>query len=334
MKTIAVVGAGSWGTALAIHLARTGHDVRLWVREPELVGVMRDERVNRDYLPEVPLPDALWPSNDLAEVVAGAGLVLTAVPSHGTRAVMKTMAPLLAPAAVVVSATKGLEEATLLRMSQVIGHELGGEHPVVVLSGPSFALEVARELPTAVAVASSSADAASLVQQEFRGRAFRLYATDDVVGVELGGALKNVMAIAAGTVEALDLGHNALAALITRGLAEMSRLAFALGARRDTLAGLSGLGDLVLTCTGALSRNRQVGLELGQGRTLEEILLGRRTVAEGVRTTRAALALGAQHGVELPITEKMDEIMAGRTDARTAVEELMLRRQRLESERG
>jgi len=200
MKTIAVVGAGSWGTALAIHLARTGHDVRIWVREPELVGVMRDERVNRDYLPEVPLPDALWPSHDLAEAVAGAGLVLTAVPSHGTRAVMKTMAPLLAPAAVVVSATKGLEEATLLRMSQVIGHELGGEHPVVVLSGPSFALEVARELPTAVAVASSSADAASLVQQEFRGRAFRLYATDDVVGVELGVEVKVGVEVGVGGV--------------------------------------------------------------------------------------------------------------------------------------
>jgi glycerol-3-phosphate dehydrogenase (NAD(P)+) len=334
MKTIAVVGAGSWGTALAVHLARVGHDVRLWVREPELVGDMRDLRENREYLPGVVLPPNLVATNDLGEVLDGLGLVLTAVPSHGTREVMSHVARLIAPGAVVVSATKGIEEQSLQRMSQVIAQQLGDDHPIVVLSGPSFALEVARELPTAVVAASSSSDAAALVQQEFRGRAFRLYASDDVVGVEVAGALKNVMAIAAGVVDSLDLGQNAMAALITRGLAEMSRLAFALGGRRDTLAGLSGVGDLVLTCTGSLSRNRHVGIELGRGRSLPEILGAMKMVAEGVKTTQAALALGQQHGVELPITEKMDDIMAGRVDARTAAEELMLRRQRIESERG
>jgi len=216
---------------------------------------------------------------------------------------------------VIVSATKGLEAETLLRMSEVIAEEAGPSHPVVVLSGPSFASEVARELPTAILAASHDAAAIALVQEEFRGTYFRLYGSDDVAGVEIGAAMKNIIAIAAGVVEGLGLGHNALAALITRGLAELTRLACAAGGRRETLAGLSGLGDLVLTCTGTLSRNRHVGVELARGRALAEILAGMKMVAEGVVTTGAALALGERYGVELPITTQMAEV-AERTDRR------------------
>jgi glycerol-3-phosphate dehydrogenase (NAD(P)+) len=237
-----------------------------------------------------------------------------------------------AASAVLVSATKGLEADTLLRMSQVIAQEVGPARPVVVLSGPSFAVEVARQLPTAILAASSNAVATELVQSEFRGPYFRLYRSDDVVGVEIGGAMKNIIAIAAGVVEGLGLGHNALSALITRGLAEVSRLACAAGARRETLAGLSGLGDLVLTCTGDLSRNRRVGLELAKGRSLPDILAATRMVAEGVRTTGAALALGSRYGVELPIATQMAEVLAGRADVRSAISALMLRPQRAEAE--
>ena len=332
MQVVAVLGAGSWGTALAVHLARIGHDVRLWARDARLVAEMCERRANAVYLPDVILPAAVTPTASLAEALDGPTLVLTAVPSHGMRDTIRRASPELAPGAVLVSATKGLEEGTLLRMSEVIAREVGQAHPVVVLSGPSFAPEVARQLPTAVLAASVDAQAAELVQQEFRGPAFRLYASEDVVGVEVGGAMKNVIAIAAGVVDSLGLGQNALAALITRGLAEISRLTCALGGRRETLAGLSGLGDLVLTCTGSLSRNRHVGLELGKGRPLGEILAGMKMVAEGVRTAHAALALGGRHGVELPITEKMVEVLTGRKDPRVATEELMLRRQRPESE--
>ena len=243
-------------------------------------------------------------------------------------------APSLTAGAVIVSATKGLEAGTLLRMSEVIAQEAGAGHPVVVLSGPSFAIEVARQLPTAILAASHDAAAIALVQHEFRGPAFRLYGSDDVAGVEIGAAMKNIIAIAAGVVEGLGLGHNALAALITRGLAELTRLACAAGGRRDTLAGLSGLGDLVLTCTGDLSRNRRVGIELARGRSVPEIVAGMKMVAEGVRTTASALALGERYGVELPITTQMAEVLSGRTDVRSAIEVLMLRRQRAEAETG
>ena len=302
MHTIAVLGAGSWGTALAVHLARLGHDVRLWGRDAALVARLAETRVNADYLPGVALVEGVHPTTSIEDAVGAATLVVVAVPSQGLRAVVHR-AVAVAPAAVpFVSAAKGLEHGTLFRMSQVIADEAGPSRPVAVLSGPTFAAEVAAGLPTAVVVASTSAEAARLVQQEFRGPSLRLYATDDVAGVEIGGALKNVVAIAAGVVESLGLGHNAMAALITRGLVEISRLATAMGGRPDTLAGLSGLGDLVLTCTGHRSRNRQVGVELGRGRSLEDILRGQRMVAEGVRTAQAALDLGARHGVELPIT--------------------------------
>jgi glycerol-3-phosphate dehydrogenase (NAD(P)+) len=298
------------------------------------MAAMQAGRVNTVFLPGFALPPSVRPTADLAEALEGAGIVLVVVPSHGLRATVRAALPHVPREAVVVSAAKGLEEGTLLRMSEVLGQETAGGFPIVVLSGPSFAVEVARELPTAVLAASADPRAARLVQREFRGPAFRLYGSDDVVGVEIGGALKNVIAIAAGVVESLGLGHNALAALITRGLAEMSRLAFALGGRRDTLAGLSGLGDLVLTCTGALSRNRRVGLELGQGRPLADVRAGMTMVAEGVRTTHAALALGERHGIELPITQKMDEVMTGGKSPRQATEELMLRPQKAEAERG
>jgi glycerol-3-phosphate dehydrogenase (NAD(P)+) len=330
-ETVAVLGSGGWGTALAIHLARAGHDVHLWARDAALVRDMEARRANAVYLPDVSFPPRLQVSADLPGTVADAALVVFAVPSHGTRPVIQHASRHLRGDATIVSTAKGIEQDTLLRVSEIFHQELGGSRPVVVLSGPSFAAELARELPTAVSVASTHATAVERVQLDFRAAYFRLYASDDVVGVEIGGALKNVIAIAAGVVEGLGLGHNALAGLITRGLAEVTRLACAAGARRETLAGLTGLGDLVLTCTGSLSRNRHVGIELARGRSLHDVLAGMKMVAEGVRTTEAALALGQRYGIELPIAAQVAEILAGRKDARTAVLDLMLRPQRTET---
>jgi glycerol-3-phosphate dehydrogenase (NAD(P)+) len=332
MRTIAVLGAGSWGTALSVHLAKQGHQVRLWGRNQQLVEEMRARKANAVYLPDVTLPRDVSVTCRLDDALSQADLVVLAVPSHGCRAVLRAAAPSIKAGATMVSTTKGLEADTLLRLSQVITEEVGPARPVVAMSGPSFAIEVAHELPTAVVVASSDPGAIEIVQTEFRGSYFRLYASDDVIGVEIGGALKNVIAIAAGVVEGLGLGHNALAGLITRGLAELTRLACAAGGRRETLAGLSGLGDLVLTCTGDLSRNRHVGIELARGRQLDEILAGIKMIAEGVRTTGAALTLGERHGVELPIATQMGEVLAGRVDVRSALDALMLRRQRAEAE--
>ncbi|HVH25646.1 MAG TPA: NAD(P)H-dependent glycerol-3-phosphate dehydrogenase [Vicinamibacterales bacterium] len=332
MRTIAVLGAGSWGTAMAVHLARQGHQVWLWGRDLGLIDELRLRRANAVYLPDVTLPRGVSVTAALEEALHDADLIVSAVPSHGCRAVVRSAAPYLKRGATIVTATKGIEADTLCRLSEVIANEVGPAHPVVALSGPSFAIEVAQELPTVVVVASSDARATDLVQTEFRGPYFRLYGSDDVVGVEIGGALKNVIAIAAGVVEGLGLGHNALAALITRGLAEVTRLACALGGRRETLSGLSGLGDLVLTCTGGPSRNRHVGVELARGRELDEILASMKMIAEGVRTTGAALALGARHGVELPIATQMAEVLAGQVDVRSALDALMLRRQRAEAE--
>ena len=332
MRRVAVLGAGSWGTALAVHLGGIGHDVRLWARDPVLVGKLCRERVNVDYLPEASLPDRVTVTARLDAALRDAELMVSAIPSHGCRTVMRAAAGVVGRDVTVVSATKGLETESLLRMSDVIAQELGSNRPVVVLSGPSFAVEVAQQLPTAVLAASSDPAATALVQAEFRGPSFRLYGSSDVIGVELGGALKNVIAIAAGVVEGLGLGHNALAALITRGLAEITRLVSAAGGRRETLAGLSGLGDLVLTCTSSLSRNRRVGIELARGRCLADIVSETRMIAEGVKTTSAALALGERYGVELPITAQMAAVLDGRSDVRAAVEALMLRRQRPEAD--
>lgn len=329
--TIAVLGSGSWGSALAVHLARAGHDqIRLWARDADLVGQMNATRANAAYLPGIVFPPSLRSTHDIAEAVDGATIIVAAVPSHGLRAVARAAAPYVGADTTLVSAAKGLEEGSMLRMSELLRAEIPGAAAVVVLSGPSFAIELARELPTAVVVAASSTEAVEMVQAHFRSPALRLYGSADVVGVEMGGALKNIIAIAAGVVEGLGLGHNALAALITRGLAELTRLAVGLGAHRDTLAGLAGLGDLVLTCTGDLSRNRQVGIALARGQSLEQILTSTRMVAEGVRTTDAALALGARHGIELPIAAQMADVLKGKKDPQSAIRDLMGRRQKLE----
>src|SRR5688572_14355663 len=330
MKTVAVLGSGSWGTALAFHLASAGHDVRLWGRNAELIEEMKVRRANAVYLPDIVLPAGVVPTASLDEALRRADIVVAALPSHGTRAVIRSAAPFISRQALIVSATKGIEQDTLLRVSEVIAQEVRGARPVAVLSGPSFAIEVARRLPTAVSVACVDPVLAEDVQREFRAAYFRLYGSTDVIGVEIGGALKNIIAIAAGVVEGLGLGQNALAALITRGLAEITRLACALGGRRETLAGLSGLGDLVLTCTGSFSRNRHVGVELAHGRPISEVVAGMKMVAEGVKTTSAALALGRKHGVELPIATQMAEVLAGHRSAAAAVEELMLRPQKTE----
>jgi glycerol-3-phosphate dehydrogenase (NAD(P)+) len=329
-RPVAILGAGGWGTALAVHMARAGHEPQLWARDAALVTDMESRRANAVYLPDVRFPDRLRVTADLVTAVEDADLIVCAVPSHGTRAIVKRAAPYIRSGATVVSATKGIEEATLFRVSEILHQELGNGVNVAVLSGPSFAAELARQLPTAVSVASRDRATVSLVQEEFRAPYFRLYGTDDVIGVEIGGALKNVIAIAAGVVEGLGLGHNALAGLITRGLAEISRLACSAGARRETLAGLTGLGDLVLTCTGTLSRNRHVGVELARGRALQDVLDGMKMVAEGVRTTEAALALARRQGVELPIAAQVGELLAGRRGAKAALEELMLRPQKTE----
>jgi glycerol-3-phosphate dehydrogenase (NAD(P)+) len=332
MSQISILGSGSWGTALAAHLAQAGHAVRLWGRNAALIQDMQRSGVNAPYLPDIRLPAGVQPTASLEEALARAEFVVATVPSHGTRTVMREAAPFVPRQALLVSAIKGIEQESLLRMSEVIAQELRAARPIAVLSGPSFASEVARRLPTAVCVACADPVLAEEVQRQFRAPYFRLYASGDVVGVEIGGALKNIIAIAAGVVEGLGLGENALAALVTRGLVEITRLACVLGARRETLSGLSGLGDLVLTCTGTLSRNRHVGAELARGRSISEIVSGMRMVAEGVNTTRAALALGRRHGVELPITTQMAAVLNGDRSAATAVEELMLRPQKTEQE--
>jgi len=334
MTRATVLGAGGWGTALAVHLARIGRPVRLWARDAALAHEMRSRRANAIYLPDVHFPDGLEPTASLDEALDGATLVVSAVPTHGVVEVIRAAAPRITAGTTVVSGTKGIDADTLLRVSELLDRELQRACPIVVLSGPSFAAELARQLPTAVCVASHDRLAAERVQSELRSQYLRLYATDDVIGVEVGGALKNVIAIAAGVVEGLGIGHNALAALITRGLAEIGRLASALGGRRDTLAGLAGLGDLVLTCTGALSRNRHVGMQLAHGRALPDIIGGMKMVAEGVRTTDAALVLGERAGIELPITTQMAEVLHGHRSAREALGELMLRPQRAEPEPG
>ena len=332
MTRITILGAGSWGTALAIHLTRAGHVVRLWARDEALANQMIATRANASYLPGYELAPDVRPTASIDAALEDAQLVVVAVPSHGLRGVVRRASAAIPPATVIVSAVKGLEAQSHQRMSEVIQEETSTRFPVVVLSGPSFATEVARGLPAAVLVASSDQWAAARVQEQFRGPGLRLYVSDDVAGVEIGGAMKNIIAIAAGVVEGLGLGHNAMAALITRGLAEISRLACAEGARRDTLAGLSGLGDLVVTCTGDLSRNRHVGIELGKGRKLSQILNEMHQVAEGVRTTGAALALGARHGIELPIAAQMAAVLDGHASPLEAVETLMGRRQRAEVE--
>jgi glycerol-3-phosphate dehydrogenase (NAD(P)+) len=321
---LAVLGAGSWGTALAAHLTRSGHPVRLWARDPRLAHEIGSRRVNPDYLPGVRLPDGIVATADLKSAVADAAIVFVVIPSEFCRALYREVASRLPPAALVVSATKGLELDSLRRMTEVAAEEAPG-HPLAAVSGPSFALEVARGQPTTVVVASADHATAQRVQRVVSDRTFRAYSSDDVVGVELAGALKNVIAIAAGVVDGLGYGHNTVAALVTRGLAEITRLAVAKGARADTLSGLAGLGDLVLTCTGGLSRNRQIGRALGAGRSLAEAIASTHMVAEGVRTTLAACALAERAGIEMPIARQMKAVLYEGKPPRAAVDELMLR---------
>lgn len=341
MSKIAILGGGAWGTALSVLLSRShhAHELALWVREASLAQSMAATRENKTYLPGVEIPARITPSGDLAQVLERAQIVVGAVPSAHTRKVFTTALPYISPEAIIVSATKGLEPATHLRMTQAL-EQVCCERFVpelAVLSGPSFAMEAARGEPTAVVIASGlskqqfegvrcrSARTAEYLQEQFATPTFRLYTNDDVLGVELAGAMKNVMAIAAGACQGLGLGANSLAALITRGLSEMTRLAIKIGAKPETLSGLAGLGDLVLTCNGALSRNRHVGFELGKGRSLDDILSVMPFVAEGVGTAPALLALGQEFRVELPITEQVNAILRQWKSPSEAIRDIMVR---------
>ncbi len=336
MSRIAVIGAGAWGTALAIVLGRRGdHEVRLWAFEREVLQSIEQTRINSMFLPGCPLPPTVTATNDFKEALNGAEIVLSVMPSHHCRRTFEHMAQWLLPKMLFLSATKGVENDTLLRMSQVIDEVVsrycGFKPTLAALSGPSFAKEVAEGKPTAVTVASPDRALATRVQKEFSDPNFRIYINDDLVGVELGGALKNVIAIAAGVCAGMNIGHNPVAALITRGLAEITRLAVACGAKPQTMAGLAGMGDLVLTCTGGLSRNRSVGEALGQGHKLPEIIAGMKgMVAEGVLTTNAAIGLAKKYGVEMPITEQMYAILNSGKSPHDAIRELMTRPKKAE----
>lgn len=331
MSEIAVIGAGAWGTALSIVAGRGGrHGVRLWAHEEAVRDSVNTQHVNELFLPGQPIPEVVRATNDLEDALRGAEIVVSVMPSHHCRRLFESMRPYLLEEMLFASATKGLEDETHLRMTEVISQVLAPNPSfhlrIGALSGPSFAKEVARGDPTAITVASRDAGLAQTVQQVFSDPRFRLYTNEDVIGVELGGSLKNVIAIAAGICDGLGLGHNSAAALITRGLAEMTRLAVACGGRRETMAGLAGLGDLVLTCTGGLSRNRRVGVELGRGRRLPEIIGDMHgMVAEGVLTTHAAVGLANAFGVEMPITEKMQAILHDGKPPGEAIHELMTR---------
>ena len=325
---IGVVGAGSWGTALADLLARIGHRVTLWAYEADLVLRMRETRENDLYLPDISLHEGLEFTSSLAEVANGRELILLVPPSQLMRRVLRELLPHLKDGRVLVSASKGIENDSLMTMSQVISEELevlGRKAELAFLSGPSFAREVAKGLPTAVVAAAESAPVAELVQKVFSGERFRVYTNSDVIGIEFGGALKNVMALAAGIADGLGFGSNTRAALIARGLSEMTRLGVAAGAERQTFSGLAGMGDLVLTCTGDLSRNRSVGLELGRGKSLQEILAGMNMVAEGVKTTISTYQLAVKLKVSAPITEQVYKILEEGKDPRQAVTDLLHR---------
>jgi glycerol-3-phosphate dehydrogenase (NAD(P)+) len=324
-KRVAIIGAGSWGTALSVVAARRNHLVRLWAREEEVAQTIRRTRKNPFYLSDFTIPDNVMPTTRLEEALEGADYCITVVPSHAMREVMLGIRDHLRPSTIVITASKGIENGSLMRMSEVIAATIGSsfEPRIVALSGPSFAREVAQGDPTAIVAASSSGESARQVQVEFSSHGFRIYTNNDVAGVELGGAIKNVVAIAAGVVRGLGFGYNSAAAIVTRGLAEMTRLAIALGGRVETLAGLAGLGDLVLTCTGDLSRNRRVGIELGKGRKLAEILSEMIEVAEGVNTTRAVYDLGRRLNIEMPITAGIHALLYEDKPALEAASELM-----------
>lgn len=325
MSRIAILGAGAWGTALALSLARRGgHEIVLWSHSARLAEQLNDIGENLPYLPGFTLPADIQVTSDLPGAIFEADILLCVTPSQHLRSVISHIAPLLTRDQIILSASKGLEETTFLRMSQVIAAVT--DNRCAVLSGPSFAQEVAHGYPTAIVAAAASPTLGQIIQREFSSSTLRVYTNDDVTGVELGGALKNVIALSAGVVHGLNLGHNSAAALITRGIAEITRLSVACGGRRQTLAGLSGVGDLVLTCTGNLSRNRSVGIELGKGRHLPDILSGLNgKVAEGIQSTTAALGLAARYEVEMPITEQMGAILYRNKAPKDAIRDLMAR---------
>jgi len=329
MTKIAVLGGGSWGTALAILLsrARRPHEVSLWARDAALAEAMRTTRENATYLPGFRLPDVVRVTHDLADALRSAEVLISAIPAAYARDVYTRAAEFVPDGAAIVSATKGLEPKTHARMSEVIAGTLGPEYEsrIAILSGPSFATEAARGQPTAVVLASKNAAFAAELQEDLAGPTFRLYTNDDVLGTELAGAMKNVIAIAAGVCQGLGLGSNSQAALITRGLAEMTRLAVSLGAKTDTLSGLAGLGDLVLTCTGTLSRNRNVGIDLGRGKALPDIVHGMKMVAEGVGTTPALMAVARSARVEMPITEQVNALLYEEKPPVDAIRDIMER---------
>ncbi|MCX6635280.1 MAG: NAD(P)-dependent glycerol-3-phosphate dehydrogenase [Acidobacteria bacterium] len=327
MKRLAIIGAGSWGTALSVVLAPRFESIRLWVYEADLAGRMAQTRENDLFLPGFPLPANVDVTSDIPRALQDAELVLSVMPSRHVRRLYREMLPHLEPGMSFVSATKGIESGTLLRMSEVIQEVVGERFAprVAALSGPTFAREIARGEPAAVVIASQDRTLAETVQRALSGPAFRLYTNDDPAGVELGAALKNIIAIAAGACQGLGLGSNAMAALITRGLAEITRLALAAGGNPKTLAGLAGLGDLVLTCTGELSRNRRVGVQLAQGRKLADIVASTRMIAEGIETTSAAVDLAARRQVEMPITRQVQAMLQDGKPPREALRELMER---------
>ena len=327
MSRIAIIGAGAWGTAIAIVLGRRGdHEVRLWAHEAEVCQSINLRHVNDLFLTGCEVPANVTASNRLDEALRDAAIVAGVMPSHHTRRVFTAMLPHLREDMLFVSATKGIENDTYQRMSEVITSVLPFPPRIGALSGPTFAKEVALGHPTALTVASKDAVLRETVQKDFSDPRFRIYTSDDVVGVELGGSLKNIVAIAAGVCHGLGLGHNSVAALITRGLAEITRLVVACGGRQETMAGLAGLGDLVLTCTGGLSRNRTVGVELGHGRKLDDIIAGMHgMVAEGVLTTNAAIGLARKMNVEMPITEQMHAILQEGKSPQEAIRDLMAR---------
>lgn len=327
MKNLAIIGAGSWGTALAIVLAPRFPSIRLWVYETDLAARMTASRVNDVYLPGFQLADHVQVTSVLPVALEGADIVLSVMPSHLVRRLYQQMLPCLHESMLFVSATKGLENGTLARVSEVIREVLSArmEPQIAVISGPTFAREVASFEPTALVVASSDAAVASRIQAAFSGPTFRLYSSQDTIGVEIGGSIKNVVAIGAGVLHGMGLGNNPMAALITRGLAEMNRLAVAMGGRGQTLAGLAGLGDLVLTCNGDLSRNRTVGVELAHGRKLDDIVGSMKMVAEGIKTTHAAVDLAKRFAVEMPISEQMFQMLNFGVAPRDAIQRLMER---------
>lgn len=323
-KRIAIVGAGSWGTALAVVAARAGHEVMLWSRDAEIVKSINEQRINARYLTSTSIPDRVTATNTMDDALDNAALVLLAAPSHAARALLTEMSPALDDDAIVVSVSKGIEIETGKRVSEIV-KEVAGSRAFVCLSGPSFAKEVVEGAPTAIVAASKDVMAARAVQNDLSFENLRIYTNADVIGTELGGSVKNVMAIASGMTTGLGLGSNSVAALITRGLAEITRLARREGAQVETLMGLAGLGDLVLTCTGHLSRNRYVGEQLGKGISLDEIVSGMNEVAEGIKTTRAVKQLADRAGLEMPITNEVNAVLYEGKSVRDAVAELMSR---------